>query len=223
MNDDHSGPTPFDRLPRESEPPAALEAAIFSELRSRGLLGRRRRPAWIAPLAAALVGVAFGFLVAGGRVGSPEAAPADDRPIFMYLFSGGPQSGDGLLRTIEANREWARGGLAGRFVGGQKLLAAGTRLAPGGEAVELAAPRSDDATPTGYFLVRARDFDEALEVARHCPVLAMGVSVTVRGVDDLRWSLRTATLRAPAAEAPERTASAGFRVPPHGDRRRLAG
>ncbi|MGE0640748.1 MAG: hypothetical protein AB7G12_05095 [Thermoanaerobaculia bacterium] len=209
MTEYGSGRELFGRLPRESPPPAALEEAVVAELRARGAFGRRRaRGQWLPALAAALAGLVVGLVLAHRP--APARLPAEPGGVFMYIFSGGPQVGDGLRRTIEANTEWARTTLRGRILGGQKLLAEGARIGPDGRAVPQPAPRPDDATPTGFFLVRARDFDEAIALAGTCPLLEMGSSVTVRPVDDLRWTERTVTL--PRSRGRDGTPTSGEEV-----------
>jgi hypothetical protein len=55
------------------------------------------------------------------------------------------------------------------------------------EEREAPRPQSDDFTPTGFFIVQARDLADATDLARSNPHLALGGHLTVRGVDDLRW------------------------------------
>ncbi|MEZ5312907.1 MAG: hypothetical protein R2862_04230 [Thermoanaerobaculia bacterium] len=188
MTEHSGGRPPFTDLPRESPPPTALEQSVVDRLRARGEFARRASRPWIPAIAAALAGLAVGLLLSRPPVPAGGDLPAaDPRPLFAYIFSGGPQSGDGLRQTIESNRTWARTALADRLVGARKLLGDSVLVRPDRSIETLAGPRSDDLVPTGFFLVRARDLAEAIDLAGSCPLLALGVSVTVRPVDDLRW------------------------------------
>jgi len=174
----------LESLPLEAAPPAALERRVVAELRRRGLLrgAARARRGWA--LAAAL---AFAFalgLVAGARYSARDAArdgvAADDRGTQRYLlllYEPRPLDRAGVDLVAEYSA-WA-GELArrGQLVVAEKL---------GGEERRLSVQEPETArgdAPTGFFLIRAATFDEALAIARACPHLAHGGEVALRSID----------------------------------------
>jgi len=174
---------PFDDLPQPGPPPDGLQARVLDRLRREGLVVGRRTRRWLWPAAAGLVGIVLG----GSLRPAPPPGPTPQGPLFMLVFAGGPQSGDGLKQSILATRTWARTTAAGRIVGGQRLLPDGRVLEGTSVEREAPRPRSDDFTPTGFFIVRARDLADAAALARSNPHLVLGGTLTVRPVDDLRW------------------------------------
>jgi hypothetical protein len=183
FRDEEEAPVPLGGLPNPGPPPEGLKARVLERLRGEGLMGGRSRTRpWLLPVAAGLVGV-----VLGASLRPAPALPTRRGPLFMLVFSGGPQSGEGLRQSILATRTWARTTAAGRIVAGQKLLAEGRVLQGPSSEHEAPRPRPDDFTPTGFFVVEARDLAEATALARSNPHLGLGGHLTVRAVDDLRW------------------------------------
>jgi hypothetical protein len=204
-------------LERRFEPPPSLEDRVVGELSGQGLLGaspaptlvrsetpgsRRvdsgrartvsRRRHWVLPLAASLFGLAVGWGLATRSVrGGPAAA--DQGRLFVLMFYGGPQDGEELARSIRANGDWAHNVLADRFLGGRKLLPEGTLLAAGQPARAVAEPQTEESAPVGFFLIRARDLEEATALGRGSPHLAFGGQLSVRPVDNLDWVYRPGT------------------------------
>jgi hypothetical protein len=66
----------------------------------------------------------------------------------------------------------------GRFVAGSALSSKSKRLLPGLKVIDGPYPEAKEAL-NGYFLIRAKDFDEALALARDCPCLTHGETVEV--------------------------------------------
>jgi hypothetical protein len=166
------------------EPPAALEQRVVGTLRARGLLrtpaagpSRKRRRVWVWPAA-----IAAGLLlfVGGFALGRrPAAPPADGLGRYTLLlyegpeFNPGPSEEPALVREYSA---WA-GELAarGQLVAGEKL---------GSQAWTLGDRTSaGPAGPTGFFVIAARSHDEALAIARTCPHLRYGGTVSVRPIE----------------------------------------
>ncbi len=169
---------PLAALPRELEPSAALRGRVTRALHERGLIRRELPPAhagWWRVAAAMLLlaaGAALGRATGRAETAhSPAAAAAHADAQYVLLlyepasFNGGPH--EALAREYSA---WARA-LGARFVSGEAL----------GEARVLGgtAPPSE---PTGFFLVRAASFDDAVMLARDCPHLRRGGVVSVRTV-----------------------------------------
>ena len=186
MSDETEGPDErlLESLPLEAAPPGALERRLVAELRRRGLLrgaGPARR-GWA--LAAALVLTFALGLVAGARYSVLDAArdagAADDAAAKRYLlllYEPHPLDRAGVDLVTEYSA-WA-GKLArrGQLVVAEKLGAEEQRLPSG------PTDAARGARPTGFFLIRAASFDEALTIARGCPHLAHGGEIALRPID----------------------------------------
>jgi hypothetical protein len=182
MSDETAGPDErvLRPTPLEAQPPAALERRVVAELRRRGLVRAaaptRRRWALAAALALAF---AFGLL-AGARFLPRGAAGADPRAAQSYLlllYEPRPLDRAGVDLVAEYSA-WA-GALAerGQLVVAEKLSAEERRLSDR-EPTQVSGDR-----PTGFFLIRAANLDEALAIARGCPHLAHGGEVALRPID----------------------------------------
>jgi hypothetical protein len=178
--DERADESPLAELPREMAPPAGLEARVLGQLAERGLLRRRRSSRWLLPLAAALAGVAAGWMLHSAPASRPTPS---EGPLYLLLLSGEPQSDLGEPELVRIYSAWGREQAAlGRMAGARKLEDGGVVLAAGGEGA--AAPLvHDEMTPTGFFLLRAASLAEAEAIARTCPHLRYGGRVTVRPID----------------------------------------
>ncbi|MGH7629989.1 MAG: YciI family protein, partial [Gemmatimonadales bacterium] len=153
-------------------------------LRARGLLRggaavprRTLAPRWAWPVAIAAGLLLFvGGFALGRRPAPAPAAGLDQYTLLLYEgaeFNSGRASERALVEEYSA---WA-GELAGRgrLVGGEKL---------GADAWTLGGAAGGAITgPTGYFVIAARDHDEALAIARTCPHLRHGGIVSVRPIE----------------------------------------
>lgn len=165
-----------------SVPPAAPHAAV--------VLGRRlataRRQYRYAPLLRAaaavvliLLGGAGGYLLRGD--GAPRSVPAIGASTFLLLVRGeepqGPVTGDSLVREYQG---WASS-LAhqGRLMGANKLMDEPGRWISAPTAGETRT-RSD---VSGYFLVSASGYDEAVEIAGSSPHIRYGGTFEIREVE----------------------------------------
>ncbi len=165
------------------EPPANLEDRVVDTLRARGLLhdpaGAPRRR--LAPRWAWAVAIAAGLLlfVAGFALGRrPSGSPAAGLSQYTLLLYEGPQfnaAGTSEPALVQEYSAWA-GELAGRgrLVAGEKL---------GAQAWMLGDAAPETAGPTGFFVIAARDQNEALAIARTCPHLRHGGIVSVRPIE----------------------------------------
>ena len=166
------------------EPPAGLEERVVGTLRARGLLrgtdGRPRRSlaprwAWPVAIAAGLLLFVGGFAL-GRRPAAAPGAGLNQYTLLLYEGPGFNPAGTAEPALVKEYTAWA-GELAGRgrLVGGEKL---------GAEAWSLGNDAgAATAGPTGYFVIAAQDRDEALAIARTCPHLRHGGTVSVRPIE----------------------------------------
>jgi hypothetical protein len=175
-------------LPRTVEPPAELEERVVAALRERGLVGRRRGsgPSWPLLAAASLAAVFCGW-VARGLLAPPAPVAAAEQEFVLLLAEPHELRTDKPTAALVAEyRAWAMA-LAeqGKLSRAAKLAWEGRRLGSPvpGDVVEAAEPYSNLAAATGFFVLRARNVEEALAIARSCPHLAYGGEISVRPVE----------------------------------------
>ncbi len=160
-------------------PPAALERATVARLRERGLLaGRRRsRSRWLLAAAAGIALFCAGVLVGHRRPEAPSSAAEGPRfVLFLYDAPSEPELTDAQMQErVSEYRNWAIGlRESGADIRGEKLKTGGRRL---GSASAGEAPLG------GYFIVSAKDWSAAMEIARSCPHLKHGGTVEVREIE----------------------------------------
>jgi hypothetical protein len=141
----------------------------------------------VQSLGAAALGALLTFVVVGRSAQVAQAADTDPRPHFMLLIvddlaAPAPSSTE-LRQELAAHRAWAQRLQAdGRLVSADKLTDDDGRSVP-------AAPTTSavSATPTerigGFYIIRARDYDEAVHIANDNPTLKYGGRVQVRMID----------------------------------------
>jgi hypothetical protein len=142
-----------------------------------------------AAIALILLGGAGGYLL--GRDGSPaesaDVGPAAAAPAgaerFLLLVRGedpqGPVTGDRLVREYQA---WAASlARQGRLVGANKLMDEPGRW--------ISAPMVEETRRTsdvsGYFLISASGYDEAVAIAESSPHIKYGGTFEIRQIDPL--------------------------------------
>lgn len=152
------------RLPRDLEPPEHVRSNLRANLRSND-----RVNLWRTAVVASLVAVAF----ATGRITAPRAvvSPAEGQK-FAFLLYGGP-TGGGDDRAAEYGAWAVEARRQGRPVSGERLA----------DAAWVAGAAIPDPLPLrGFFIVRARDSAEALDLARRHPHAKDG-TVVIRPID----------------------------------------
>lgn len=192
MTDPNQELTPRERallaeLPREAEPPRALEDATVAALLARGLLGRRgsNRPRLLAAAAAAVLLFLGG--VALGRRQAPAGPEGTGSQFVLLLYEDGgyraAPPGEEIARVREY-RTWAGERAArGELVAGEKLRdGPDLVIAPDG-MVRTDSPPAGARRLAGFFIVRAADRGRALEIARSCPHVRYGGSIVVREIE----------------------------------------
>ena len=81
-----------------------------------------------------------------------------------------PDSPEQMQQALQAYRQWASG-LAAQYVDGQRLRPEGALL-PDRKTVITDGPFLESKEIiAGYILVQAKDLDEAIELARGCPLM----------------------------------------------------
>ena len=165
-----------------------LEDRVVAALESRGLIHAPAWRRWAAVAAVALAALAAGF--AAGRFGPAPVSTAEDSPRFVLLLYDTPERE--AARSPELERQlaqeygaWAQQlGTAGRFVAGDPIHGEGRMLRHQGGRVEAlpAGVEAGGEIVVGYFMIRARDHAEAVEIAKECPHLKYDGGVLVRRV-----------------------------------------
>ncbi|MEX2125281.1 MAG: YciI family protein [Woeseia sp.] len=180
-------------LQAQAEAPAELEERVVRALKTNGLIrtGARgdakmnRHYAITAVIAVAAL--LAGFLAGQRTDGLPAATPPDDLSQFaMLLYENDsyqyPEAGR-MAERIGEYSEWAREvAAAGKYVTGEKLADDGLLIAPGREPA-AAIPMAAEGTIGGYFVIRAKDLDEAASIAATCPHVRYGGTVSLRRLE----------------------------------------
>ena len=163
----------FAALPREIEPPAALEDRVVSALAASGAIRRpARQPRWLAAAAAAML-FAAGYATAAWQA-APAPMPAADNRYALLLYDNDTLTDVETADRVAEYSAWARDErAAGRLELGEKLA----------DAATFVGPTPDASGPSGLFIIRADSLEEALTVARDCPHARHGGTIVVRRVE----------------------------------------
>jgi len=172
-------------------PPPALEEATLARLRAEGLVRRRsRRGAFPRILAAAAALALFAAGLAVGRRSFPSTTTAAaaaatassgvEGPrfvLFLYDAPTEPAMSEAQMQDrVSEYRNWASGlRQRGASIHGEKLQS--------GRAERLGPAPAGEAPLGGYFVISAKDWDTAMDVARSCPHLKHGGTIEVRQVE----------------------------------------
>ena len=167
-------------------PPSGLEEATLSRLRAEGLVRRRGRSGNASRLLAAAAALALfaAGLVLGRRstpaTAAPSASSGVEGPRFVLFLYDAPtepaMSEAQMQERVSEYRNWASGlRRRGASIRGEKLQS--------GRAERLGPAAAGEAPLGGYFVISAKDWDSAMEVARSCPHLKHGGTIEVRQVE----------------------------------------
>ncbi len=175
-------------LTHENRPAPELEDRVVEALSAHGLIRAPAWRRWAGLAAAASLILAAGF--AAGRFSITPSPAAEDLSRFVLLLyddaereaSRDPETERRMAAEYSA---WASElGRDGRFVAGDPIHGEGRMLRRRGGTVE-ARPAGTEAggeIVVGYFMIRARDHAEAVEIAKQCPHLGYDGGVLVRRV-----------------------------------------
>ncbi len=175
------------RLVREKTPPPALEERVVEALKSAGVLRPRRRSVWSssAPRAALAVAASLLFFVLGALAGARWVSKPEqsDAPQFMLVLRSAPEQSGPLALEEITRRVREYGDWAGRLRQ-QGVRVEGERLAREARFLRGAASEneSDAEVIAGYFLIEARDYEQAVKLAEGCPHLKYGGTIEVRQI-----------------------------------------
>lgn len=172
------------RMPPE---PAVLDTLLARARPQVERIRRRETRRTRALLAAgfvltALVGALGGFAFGRGDDPTGAAAASGERQFLLLLHEAPsaetPRSVGETMAIVDEYRRWAaRLDDNGRLVAAEKLANDGGRW-----LTDEASPPPRDVV-TGYFVVRARDYEDALRVARSGPHLRYGGRIEVRAIE----------------------------------------
>lgn len=163
MNDDDLI-NELQRLPREQEPPAHVRDTVAAEVTARSKR-RRDRLLWRGGVAAAVVIAAF----LAGRLSAPSGTTLPTRQFALLLYGGGPATSDRVTEYGVWGREISR---QGRAVDGERLSDESWVIGD-----SSASPRL-----RGFFIVEARDAEDAQALARSHPHTKYGGTIVVQQV-----------------------------------------
>lgn len=176
----------FAALPA-AQPPAFLEQEVINQLKYAGLVRSSAGGPWLRPayavglsLACVVLGVAAGIWWGARRT---EQAPAQ----FMLMLrsaAGEPAAGSPEeLQRVKEYSAWARKlGRAGSLVDGEKLTSE-TKVVEVVNGKSVVSGDQIDKPIGGYFLIRAKDYQQAIAIAQDCPHLKYGGTIEVRRID----------------------------------------
>lgn len=187
-----SQPQKLGSLRQHPSPPPALEERIVDALKAKQLIvstpgGTSMKMQYAINAAIAIAAMAVG-LAAGHRMDSPSPEPAaavtgDQYALLLYENDDyrDPKPG-GMEARIAEYSQWAREiAGTGRYVAGEKLTDDALLLMPDG-ARDRTIPAAEVGKLKGFFIISARDLDEAAEIAASCPHLRYGGTVSLRRI-----------------------------------------
>ena len=200
MNEFENGLTPQEvdalgKLQKEKVPPPQVERRTLEALREHQLIRQSRFARYQRPLligfatAACLAFFSLGFVI-GGRWRSTTTTPPSQPEFLLLIRSSAHEkpttSTDDEIRRIKEYSAW------GRTLAQQGLLRDAEKLKDEGQTLNLvqdqlvvksSPPNIDPDAIGGFFLIQARDYQQAISIARECPHLKYGGAVEIRQID----------------------------------------
>ena len=112
---------------------------------------------------------------------------------YMMLLNvggeGSPGSPEEMQAILKRYGDWARGmAEAGKLDGGEKLMdEPGRLLRKKSGRVVVDGPFAETKEMVGgFFIIKAKDYAEAADLAKSCPHLDGGGSISLREIEELR-------------------------------------
>ena len=188
----------FKALPREAAASVHLEEKVVGALRRKGLLagGEKVLPfqlGWLrlagASAALLLLGFLTGWWWQTGTVPPADYNQTETLPRFLLILSNPPETFQSEIPSERLRGEyeaWAQGlARRGLFLAGEELGQDGRLLHPNEENEATALVETlaaADGAISGYFVIRAAGYQEAVEIAQTCPHLGYGGAIEVRAI-----------------------------------------
>jgi hypothetical protein len=197
----HDGLTPkevkaLEALPREQSPPPHLEDQIVKTLQARGLVQRgvygrsqltaKKKLGWFAgAIAASVALLAAGFAI--GQHKTLDSTPTGSQfVLLLYEDTTFLRQAPAESTLVEEYRRWA-GSLRrdGRLISAEKLNDSGMLIndSAASSAVREHVPEAAEGIVSGYFVIAAKGYDDAVAVARASPHVRHGGRISVRAID----------------------------------------
>src|SRR6266852_654237 len=185
----------FAALDRKKIPPHFLEERIVRALKESNLI--RSQVVWrtnVIKIGSA-VAASVALLMIGLTLGVWwKSIPAANQklPEFMLVLQAAPQeppnrSSEDVVRSVREYSAWAaKMRQQGLLVAGEKLTSDGRLLTMiDGRPVVSEAPKDPKGRIAGYFLIHARDYQQAESIAQDCPHLKTGGTIELRQIDSI--------------------------------------
>lgn len=179
-------------LPHARLPAAMLEKKIITALKANGQLRQAPtpQPGSLPRLATAslsfLLIFMLGFLL-GRRQSIVPVAP-NQQAMFMLLLYESPEAAGSESDKVVEYSHWAKSlREANRAITGEKLKDGGRllRQAQGRLEISEVGQQNQREALGGYFLIEARDIEDALRIAERCPHLKYGGAIELRQIDKI--------------------------------------
>lgn len=179
-------------LPHTRLPAAMLEKKIITALKANGQLRQAPTPQPGSLPRLATVSLSFvlifmlGFLL-GRRQSIVPVAP-NQQAMFMLLLYESPEAAGSESDKVVEYSHWAKSlREANRAITGEKLKDGGRllRQAQGRLEISEVGQQNQREALGGYFLIEARDIEDALRIAERCPHLKYGGAIELRQIDKI--------------------------------------
>lgn len=186
-NSIHEEQKAYQRLRESPVPSTDLENKIVHLLKKKGLLRtdapntKKKSILWYA--AAALILLLVGFLT--GKWSSTSIEPVPKESLFLLaLYEPANQKLESEQLVAEYGNWLHEVGSDGRYIGGEALKYEIRELVTNQHKTLYEQELQPDRKiiMSGYFLVEAKDLDEARKIAKECPHLKYGGAVVIREV-----------------------------------------
>lgn len=182
-------------LPPNLVPPPDLEQRVVTRLKREGLIHseptqeidmKRIHLTWaVAAAVLLIVGLVLGRMPAAGVSESAKAIDSRQQYALMLYEDAAYQTAPTAAASdrVAEYTNWARQlATDGTVVGGEKLADSGVLLAAS-EPNAARVPSSDIGALAGYFVIRAKDENDAARIAATCPHLKYGGRISLRRIE----------------------------------------